>query len=246
MIDNTVLGLDATPQDIEGLCAESVVNRFFGVCIRPHMVKTARAALGDNIRKHTVPVYDVKFDEGTGVYLASVIGFPTLAEKTKDVNVMVENLSQYKTLDRQRQVYAAISEGATSIDPVIDLGAMLRGDYHQVEDDVRAVVAAANGAALIKYINENSFLTDVQLALASKIVENAGADCSKSNTGMGAKGADPHQLEVMSMVLSPFMAIKGAGSISTVAEANTAYEAAQRYRPHRFFIGTSKLVNEYR
>ena len=108
------------------------------------------------------------------------------------------------------------------------------------------MVKAAAGTALIKYINENSFLTNAEIALASKIVENARAECSKSNTGMGASGALPYQLEIMSGILSPHMAIKIAGSVSNVEDANRTNEAAQRYRPHRTFIGTSKLISEYR
>jgi deoxyribose-phosphate aldolase len=58
-IEHTLLRAEATPADIEVLCAEAVENRLFGVCVPPRYVGGARLRLGPS-----------------GVALVTVVGFP--------------------------------------------------------------------------------------------------------------------------------------------------------------------------
>jgi len=59
MIDHTLLKPEATPADIEKLCAEAKAHGFFSVCVNPTNVKQARALL-----------------RGTAVKVCAVVGFP--------------------------------------------------------------------------------------------------------------------------------------------------------------------------
>lgn len=58
-IEHTLLRADATPADVEALCADAVEHRLFGVCVPPLHVVAARRRLA-----------------GSGVALVTVVGFP--------------------------------------------------------------------------------------------------------------------------------------------------------------------------
>lgn len=57
-IDHTLLKLDATPEQIDNLCAEARVHGFATVCVRPNWVSRCVTNL-----------------KGSGVGVASVVGF---------------------------------------------------------------------------------------------------------------------------------------------------------------------------
>jgi hypothetical protein len=62
-IDHTLLKLDATPAQIDNLCAEARVHRFATVCVRPNWVARCVA----NLKGSSVGVASVVgFHEGTG------------------------------------------------------------------------------------------------------------------------------------------------------------------------------------
>jgi deoxyribose-phosphate aldolase len=58
-IEHTLLRAEATPSDVEALCAEALENTLFGVCVPPVHVGGARRRLG-----------------ASGVALVTVVGFP--------------------------------------------------------------------------------------------------------------------------------------------------------------------------
>ena len=62
MVDYTMLGMDATEEDIMGLCERAKEYGVATVCVRPHMVKLAKECLGDSgVGVTTV----ISFPEGT-------------------------------------------------------------------------------------------------------------------------------------------------------------------------------------
>ena len=66
LIDHTLLKPEATPQQIERLCAEARDHHFASVCVNPVYVKQAAEALS-----------------GSGVAVCSVVGFPLGANTTE-------------------------------------------------------------------------------------------------------------------------------------------------------------------
>ncbi len=128
-IDHTLLKPDATAEDIDRLCAEAVRHGFASVCINPVWVPRAAANL-----------------KGTGIPVASVIGFPFGA-----------TLSEIKA----HEARSVIRAGAREIDMVINIGALKSGMHEQVRADIAAVSDACHeSGALNKVIIETALLTD--------------------------------------------------------------------------------------
>ena len=91
---------------------------------------------------------------GIDVKVCTVIGFPLGA-----------TLSEAKAAETK----FAIERGAREVDMVINIGALKDGKDELVRDDIKAVVDAANGKALVKVIIENTYLTNEQKIKAFKL-----------------------------------------------------------------------------
>ena len=80
------------------------------------------------------------------------------------------------------EVEDAVRRGCTAVDMVMNIGALMSGQYAAVADELRAFKTAA-GAAVTKCILEVCYLTDEQIASGSKLVAEAGIDFVKTSTG---------------------------------------------------------------
>lgn len=138
---------------------------------------------------------------GSGVNVCTVIGFPhgstTFATKA------------FETAD-------AIKNGATEIDMVLNVSALLSGDYQLVEHDIRAVVEAAKGKASVKVIFETAFLNDELIVKACELTEKAGAHYVKTSTGFAHEGATLHNVELMKKTVADRLKVKSSGGIKTL------------------------------
>jgi deoxyribose-phosphate aldolase len=146
---------------------------------------------------------------GSGVKTCSVDGFPLGC-----------STSQVKALEAGR----AVEDGADEIDMVLAVGALKQGLHDQVENDIRAVVAAA-GQALVKVIIEACYLSDSEKRAACSIAERAGADFVKTSTGFGSGGALVEDIRLMKSVVGDRLQIKASGGISTLEQALAMIEA---------------------
>jgi deoxyribose-phosphate aldolase len=146
---------------------------------------------------------------GSGVKTCSVVGFPLGC-----------STSQVKALEAGR----AVEDGADEIDMVLAVGALKQGLHDQVENDIRAVVAAA-GQALVKVIIEACYLSDSEKRAACSIAERAGADFVKTSTGFGSGGALVEDIRLMKSVVGDRLQIKASGGISTLEQALAMIEA---------------------
>ena len=147
--------------------------------------------------------------KGSGVKTCSVVGFPLGC-----------STSQVKALEAGR----AVEDGADEIDMVLAVGALKQGLHDQVENDIRAVVAAA-GQALVKVIIEACYLSDSEKRAACSIAERAGADFVKTSTGFGSGGALVEDIRLMKSVVGDRLQIKASGGISTLEQALAMIEA---------------------
>ena len=231
MVDHTHLSMTATQEEIERLCQEAIHSQFKAVCVRPDMVAVASRLL-----------------QNTRVLVCSVIGFPKI--KTATALEMEEALHEYQTVDKVWEALSALREGAHEIDMVIDLHSLKKKDYHLVEEDIRAVVQAVcsfhKTPPLVKVIIETCYLTEEEKVSACTIAECAGAHFVKTSTGYGIQGATVQDIELMNRVLSGRVGIKASGGIHTLESAFELYQAAQRFCPHPFRIGSSKLQSAFR
>lgn len=144
------------------------------------------------------------------VRIATVVGFP-LGANTKETKA-------FETID-------AIKKGAQEIDMVINIGALKNKDYDVVMDDIKAVVDAAKGEAIVKVILETCLLTDEEKKKACEISLEAGADFIKTSTGFSTGGATIEDVKMMKSVAGDKMEVKASGGIRDLETANKMIEA---------------------
>ena len=130
----------------------------------------------------------------------------------------------------------AIRKGAKEVDMVINVGAIKSGNWQLVEDDIRAVVEAAKGNALVKVIIECCLLTQDEKVKACLASKNAGAAFVKTSTGFSTAGATFADVELFAQHVGAGVKIKAAGGISSMEDAEKFLAlGADR-------LGTSRII----
>lgn len=148
--------------------------------------------------------------KGTGVDICTVIGFP-LGASTSETKA-------FETTD-------AIAKGATEVDMVINISALKDGKDDYVEQDIRAVVEAATGKALVKVIIETCLLTDDEKVRACQAAVRAGADFVKTSTGFSTGGATPEDIALMRRTVGPDVGVKASGGVRSLEDMQKMIEA---------------------
>ena len=163
----------------------------------------AELALKYNTASYCIRPMDVavaaKVLAGSSVNVCTVIGFPH-GSTTSATKV-------FETQD-------AISNGTTEIDMVINVSALLSGDYDFVEQDIRGVVEAAHAkGASVKVIFETAYLNDELIIKACELTEKAGADYVKTSTGFASEGATTHNVALMKKTVGDRLKVKSSGGV---------------------------------
>ena len=96
---------------------------------------------------------------------------------------------------------------------VINIGAVKSGDYDLVLRDIKAVVEAAAGQAIVKVIIETSALTDQEKVKVCLLAKEAGARFVKTSTGFGKGGATVEDVALMKKTVGPGMEVKASTGI---------------------------------
>lgn len=157
---------------------------------------------------------------GSGVLPITVIGFP-LGSVTTAVKVF--------------ETQEAIRLGALEIDMVMNIGALLEGNFEIVFNDIQEVVQAASGN-IVKVIIETSLLKKKQKETACRLAKEAGANFIKTSTGFSKSGANTEDIRLIRQTIGDSMLIKASGGIRTRKDAISMLEAgADR-------IGTSASI----
>ncbi len=141
--------------------------------------------------------------QGTEVKVCTVIGFP---------------LGATTTATKVQETREAIANGADEVDMVLNVGALKEGDTDFVRRDVAAVKEAA-GNRVLKVILETGLLSESQIAEASKLCKQAGADFVKTSTGFGPGGAKMNDVALMRRVVGGEMGVKASGGVHNFQEA---------------------------
>jgi len=142
--------------------------------------------------------------QGTGVKVCSVVGFPLGAMTARS-----------KALEGRE----AISDGASELDMVINIGLLKSGDYRAVEEDIRTVRRATRGNTVLKVIIETALLTQDEKVMACELARKAGADFVKTCTGFSGGGATVEDITLMRRVVGPDMGVKASGGVRTYKSA---------------------------
>jgi deoxyribose-phosphate aldolase len=138
---------------------------------------------------------------GTTVKVGTVVGFPHGSHTTNTKVFEAEH---------------ALSDGATELDMVINIGWLKSGEDERVRDDIAAVVRCARGSAIVKVILENAYLNGDEKVWGCRLAEGAGAHYVKTSTGFAPGGATIEDLKLMRATVSPAVRVKAAGGVRTL------------------------------
>ena len=128
-----------------------------------------------------------------------------------------------------KEAEAALADGATEIDMVVNVGKAMGGDWEYVATEIRALndTVVARGA-LLKVIFENDYLADAQIVRLCEICSEIGVAFVKTSSGYGFvkqsngfyayAGATDHHLRLMRAHCPPSVAIKAAGGVRTLGD----------------------------
>ncbi|MEH7402325.1 MULTISPECIES: deoxyribose-phosphate aldolase [Bacillaceae] len=157
----------------------------------------------------------------SSVKVCTVIGFP-LGANTPEVKA-------FETTN-------AIENGAEEVDMVINISALKEKNDELVERDVRAVVEAAKGKALVKVIIETCLLTDEEKVRACELSVKAGADFVKTSTGFSTGGATVEDVALMRKTVGENVGVKASGGVRNLKDVENVVAAGANR------IGTSSGV----
>jgi deoxyribose-phosphate aldolase len=148
---------------------------------------------------------------GGDVKVAVVVGFPLGSKPLKEKVAAAER---------------AVGEGADEVEIVLNVQAMLEGDFRLARDELLAIVRAARtrganmkGAwPLVKVVVEASQLDEKRTHLACKIAEEAEADFVQTSSGFGPDGTTVFDIELLREWLPDQLAVKASGKIKNAAD----------------------------
>lgn len=168
---------------------------------------------------------------GSGIKVGTVCGFPFGANKTNS-----------KILEAE----AAIEDGATDIDMVLNVGWLKEGNLEKVQHEIYLVTKAVKekGTKLtpvVKVIIETCLLTEAEKVKAAQLVKAAGADFVKTSTGYLGPGANVADVALLRNTVGPQFGVKASGGIRTLAAVKELLKAGANK------IGTSaglKIMQE--
>jgi deoxyribose-phosphate aldolase len=199
-LDHALLDPEATPADVERVCAEGREHHLASVCVLPEFVDSA-----------------VEHLRGCDVKVCAVIGGPLGNDPARSKIGLAERCA---------------SGGAGEIEVVVNVGAMLAGDFLAVRNELAALVHAVRmksvnsgkGQVLVKVVLETSHLDEKRIRLAGRIVAASGADFAANSAGRD--GAAPAaDVELLRECLPEAVAVKASGRIETLANVQSMVDA---------------------
>lgn len=197
---------------------DNIINKIDHTILKPdatsdHIMKLCEEAKKYRFGAVCINGYHVKkaceYLKDTNVKVASVVGFPLGAGQTS-VKVF--------------EAKECVENGAKEIDMVMNIGALKAKDYIYVQSDIKSVVDAVKGKAMVKVILETCLLTDEEIVLACKVCEKAGADFVKTSTGFNGPGANVKHVKLMKDTVGDRLRVKAAGGIRTLEQAKAMIE----------------------
>lgn len=135
------------------------------------------------------------------VHVGATIGFPSGAET-----------SFLKVASAKEQIAMGVDE----LDMVINIGAAKSGRFDLVEQDIRAVVEAADGRYPVKSILEIAYLTDDEIRYASEAAVRAGVTYVKTGTGWADKPTTVETIRLIKSTIGDAARIKAAGGVRSL------------------------------
>ena len=169
----------------------------------------------------TISVQDHKID---------IADLPLIAERlqgsfVKTCTLVSFPLGAHAPEDKAEAARYTINRGAQEIDVVMNVGAFLSEQHDVVEKEIKSVARVCRGRAVFKLIIETGCLDVGQIAAATELAVEHGADYVKTSTGFGSGGATVEDVEVIRDVVEGKIGIKASGGIGTPEIAHKLLEA---------------------
>ena len=242
LMDLTTLSGDDTESNVKRLCAKArtpVRDEILRALGADQLGITVGAVCVYHRYVHTA----VRALEGSGVPVAAVsTGFPA-------------GLSPFE--QRIAEIHASVQDGAREIDIVITRAHVLTGDWQALYDEVKAFREACGDAHLKAILATGELATLTNVARASWVAMQAGADFIKTSTGKEATNATlPFSLVMVRQIREYERATgykvgyKPAGGIRTAKQAIEYLllmkeELGDRWlQPDLFRFGASALLTD--
>ena len=112
----------------------------------------------------------------------------------------------------------AITDGAHEIDVVINISELKNGNYPYIINEINEIVKVVPTTVIVKIIIETCYLTNEEIAIVAKIIDESDADYVKTSTGYGTRGASFEDIEIINSVISNRTLIKASGGIHSEEE----------------------------
>lgn len=157
---------------------------------------------------------------GDKLNICTVVGFP---------------LGYSVTQAKKAEAEAALRDGCSEIDMVVNISDVKNGLYDKVEEEIRELKKVC-GDHILKVIIETCYLTQEEKIAMCRAVTAAGADYIKTSTGFGTGGAVREDVELFKKHIGPGVKIKVAGGVSTLEDLEMFLELGCDR------IGTSRAV----
>lgn len=178
------------------------------------VAKICEEALANDFASVCVNQYYTKFVaeklKGSNVDVCTVVGFPLGMSDTR--------VKAYETR-------AAIEDGATEVDMVINVGALKDQKYDYVLHDIQTLKDVCGSDVTLKVIIETCLLTEAEKVKACELSKEAGADFVKTSTGFSTGGAKAEDVALMRKTVGDALGVKASGGIHTAEEAQAMIDA---------------------
>lgn len=144
------------------------------------------------------------------IQLVTVAGFP---------------LGYSMTETKLEEIKRAIDNGADEIDVVWNISSFKTGLPWTKIEIAKCSKLVHDHQKILKVIIETAYLSDAEIAEASKLCADAGADFVKTSTGFAPAGAKVEHIRIMRAAVSATVGIKASGGIKTYEQAVQLIEA---------------------
>jgi len=242
LMDLTTLSGDDTASNVRRLCAKAR-NPLREDLVRALGAESLGVTVGAICVYHHWVAIAAEALAGSGIPVAAVsTGFPA-------------GLSPYE--QRLAEIPASVAAGASEIDIVITRAHVLTGDWQALYDEVQAFRAACGDAHLKAILATGELATLTNVARASWVAMQAGADFIKTSTGKEGVNATLPVSVVMVRQIREYEARTGvkvgykpAGGIRSAKQALDYLllmkeELGDRWlRPDLFRFGASSLLTD--
>ena len=192
--------MDYTYEDIAKMIDHSLLNPTLTAA---ELEQGGRLAVAYDVASVCILPYYLKrcakLLEGSTVKASTTIGFPHGGHTTA-----------IKLAEAER----ALADGGQELDMVVNISAVLSGEWDYVRHDIEVVIRAAHAAGQkVKVIFENCYLQDEHKIRLCEICGELNADWVKTSTGYAPGGATIEDLTLMRQHSPAHVQVKAAGGV---------------------------------